>query len=201
MSIPATVLINKSSIVYYIRINEAGELDFQNEYFEKQFRNICPASIWDIVKDLKESDEIKACMAMLKRQRVGQSILYFKIPIRNKTFRHSIWEISEAGGIYSLQGYDLYDINSKVSHQYARVIDLFIKVLHFFNHGARLPLANILGLAKALSKEKGLSKEVKEIVGYILQSTISLDDLLREAVKFLDEIRLIDEKMNDGNDL
>ena len=73
-----------------------------------------------------------------------------------------------------------------------RHLKVLQKMLFMISHRVRQPIANIIGLSNLLEDHTD-SKKVSEIVSYIKESSVVLDDFTRELTEYISEAEITEK--------
>ncbi|MCD6018453.1 MAG: arcB [Bacteroidetes bacterium] len=69
------------------------------------------------------------------------------------------------------------------------------KMLFMISHNMRQPIAHILGLSNIIEKESKLAPNTKEMLVFMKQAALSLDNLTKELAAFIEEKKIDSENV------
>lgn len=176
--IPASVLLENSLNVFYVRCSQEGDILYANELFNSYASHISPTHIKHFIVNETDMETAKKAMAKAERDSPFPSSFQCRLVQKNGAKRWSTWEVASGDGIYHLIGIQLFDVVSITAHEYEEQQRLLERISWIQSHKVRKPLANILGLSDLISKNA--NEEDKIVIKMLNDSAKELDAIIKE---------------------
>jgi hypothetical protein len=181
--IPASVLLENSTSVFYLKVSEEGLIEYSNEYFRSYISHIQPAKIDHFIYDVDDMKLAKSAMAKAVKSSPFPANFQCKITQKNGAKRWCSWEVAYGNGQYHLFGIQLFDVISITAHEYEEQQRLLEKIVWIHSHKVRKPLANIIGLVAMIGKDPSAYSEEAQVIKMLKESSEELDDVVREITE------------------
>lgn len=186
--VPASVLLENSLNIFYIRTSSSGDIIYANELFNSFASHIEPKSIKHIIYDTNDYETATKAMAKAVRSSPFPSSFQCRLAQKNGAKRWCTWEVAYGNDQYHFLGIQLFDVVSINAHEYEQQQRLLEKIVWIQSHKVRKPLANIIGLIDLIEKNSAEYNEDKDIINMLKDSSIELDKVIREITDLCDNI-------------
>lgn len=179
--VPASVLLENSLNLFYVRCNDEGEIGYTNELFSSFASHIQPENVNNFVTHTQDQEEMGKSMNRAMELSPFPVSFQCRLNQKNGAKRWSTWEIAYGKGVFHMIGIQLFDVVSITAQEYEEQQRLLERISWVQSHKVRKPLANILALSDLLSKNA--NAEDKMILKMLTDSSKELDEVVREIVE------------------
>ena len=185
--IPASVLLENSLNVFYVKCDLEGDIVYTNELFSTFASHISPSSVYHFVSTDVDQEKMKSAMTKSKQTSPFPVSFQCRITQKNGAKRWSTWEVAHGRDTYHLIGIQLFDVISITAHEYEEQQRLLERIAWVQSHKVRKPLANIIALSDLISKNA--NDEDKMIIKMLRDSSNELDEVIKEIVELSHKTR------------
>ena len=179
--IPASVLLENSLNVFYVRCDQEGAIVYSNELFENFASHISPTNIEHFVSTGVDEEKVNAAMSRAELSSPFPVSVQCRLTQKNGAKRWSTWEVAFGQGLFHFVGIQLFDVVSITAHEYEEQKNILEKIAWIQSHKVRKPLANILALTDLI--KKNANEEDKLIIKMLSDSSNELDQVVKEIVE------------------
>jgi light-regulated signal transduction histidine kinase (bacteriophytochrome) len=179
--IPASVLLENSLNLFYVRCDNEGKIEYTNELFSSFASHIQPENIEHFITHTQDQEEKDKAMKKAVDSSPFPVSFQCRLNQKNGAKRWSTWEIAHGKGVYHMIGIQLFDVVSITAQEYEEQQRLLEKISWVQSHKVRKPLANILALSELISKNA--NDEDKLIIKMLYDSSKELDEVVKEIVE------------------
>jgi signal transduction histidine kinase len=187
--IPASVLLENSLNIFYIRTSEKGDLLYSNELFNSYVSHIQPKTIYHVIYFSDDIEVANKAMARASKSSPFPTSFQCRVTQKNGAKRWVTWEVAYGNGQYHFFGIQLFDVVSITAHEYEEQQRLLEKIVWIQSHKVRKPLANIIGLIELIDKSMSSeNNDDKDILKMLKDSSKELDEVIREITDICDKM-------------
>jgi len=179
--IPASVLLENSLNLFYVRCDNEGEIEYTNQLFSTYASHIQPKNIDHFITNTDDQEEKAKAMKRAVDSSPFPSSFQCRLNQKNGAKRWSTWEVAYGRNNYHMIGIQLFDVVSITAQEYEEQQRLLEKISWVQSHKVRKPLANILALSELISKNA--NDEDKMIIKMLTDSSKELDEVVKEIVE------------------
>ena len=183
--IPASVILDNSVSVFYIRCDSDFNIIYTNEHFKEYVSHISPTKLVHFIS--QEEDFHYANKAIEKCLETTPMPVGFQCRMiqKNGSFRWSVWEVVGDSDVFHLIGIQLFDVVSISAHEYEKQQKILEKIAWIQSHKVRRPLTSIMRLADLVHKElsKSIDAETREVAEMLNKAAKEFDGIVKEIIE------------------